>query len=334
MELSEDFSKLEYKTVAKKCDVILIKTLDVTTMDPDWLIRDTARTASLASTDENTDYDLLKVIAYGNFTITNNRGETLNYNDGYITGDMEILDEDFVDSGDENYVEFIYKVNKSDSYTFKSEDTRSGCTVENGDTYISVNADNADNIVLDKSAGISVKGNDLSYSAYTTTLNGNMFAVSGETKESLDINFNRDGSADIQADTLKNVEFESFGDDTSYTFDGSGSVTVEENNSGGMTVTDADIHTETTFSNNIKENNGNADVTITNNTAEKQTGVAIVAEYNAGGTLVNIDTIDLSLAGNEAKTLKFTDKDVRYRAFVWDSLAGMKPLADTAELTL
>ncbi len=338
MQVSSDFSSLTYSEGNRTVDVSLLKVIDVTSLQKDWLIGATGKSAGVdaAAADMPTDHDTLRVVAYGDFSITNDRGETLNYNGGYITGTMEILDEDFVDSGDDNYVEFVYKVNKSDSYTFSSKDTRSGCTVDGGGSYISITADNADSIVMDKNAGISVSGNNLDYTAFATTLTGgNMFSVSGGNTNSLNIALSADGSAEIQADTLKDVEFESLFEDKSFVFDSdSGTADVVETEAGGLAIPDAEIHDGTTFSNIIKENNGGAEVTFANNTAQKQTGTGIVAKYNNDGALIDIETIDLNLSGNESKTVVYGEGDIKYKAFVWDGFDNMKPLSASAEISL
>ena len=336
MHLSEDFSELKYYN---EYDVAAIKTFDVTTVPPDWLIGATGKTYpadAAAAADMPNDHDTLRVVAYGDFSITNDRGEMLNYNGGYITGTMEILDEDFVDSGDNNYVEFVYKVNKSNKYTFSSKDTRSGCTVDGGDSYISITADNADSIVMDKKAGITASGNGLDYTAYAATLTGeNMFSVSGGNTNNLNIALSADGSAEIQADTLKDVEFESLFEDKSFVFDSySGTADVVETEAGGLAIPGAEIHDETTFSNIIKENNGGAEVTFANNTAQNQTGIGIVAKYNNDGTLIDIEMIDLNLSGNESKTIMYSEGNIKYKAFVWDSFDNMKPLSESVEMSL
>lgn len=45
-------------------------------------------------------------------TITNTQGETLIYDAGYLSGTMEVLDENFVESGVEDYAELVFKVHK------------------------------------------------------------------------------------------------------------------------------------------------------------------------------------------------------------------------------
>ena len=316
-------------------EVVLLKEIDVTKINPDYLINSTAN-ASAAFENDSEEYDIIKILGSGDFTVTNSDGETLSYNNGDLSGNMEIINSDFCDSGEDNAPEYVFTVNKSDRYTFETGDSQTKCTVKSGETFISANAYNADSVVIDKNQGININGSNITYDAFSTTLTGeNMFSVSGGNTNSLNIALSADDSAEIQADTLKDVEFESLFEDKSFVFDSDGgSADVVETEAGGLAIPGEEIHDETTFSNIIKENNGGAEITFANNTAQNQTGTGIVAKYNNDGTLIDIETIDLNLSGNESTTVVYGEGNIKYKAFVWDSFDNMRPLSESVEMSL
>lgn len=219
MHVASDFSSLTYKDL----NIVIVQLIDVAEIPSNLLIDDIVSAVPINDiallADES--YDTISVVAYGNFTITNSRGETLTYNNGYLNGTMEIFHEDIVASGDSDYIEFVYEVGKSDGYTFTSENSRSSCRVKDGKNYIYVNAENASSIDINKERGISVLGNNLEYSVYTTTSTGNnFFEIAGQTNKHLSITLNSDGSGTVEADTLDNAVLEDLYNNTSWVLDG------------------------------------------------------------------------------------------------------------------
>lgn len=237
MHVASDYSSFTYDDK----NIVIVKTIDVTTIPSNWLIGATASTLSLGSAKSFADesYDTLRVVAYGNFTIANSLGETLAYNDGYLGGTMEVFYEDFVASGNGDYAEFVYKVNKSEGYIFTSEDSRSSCTVKDDVNYIYVDAENASSIVMNKGTGISIQGNDLEYSVYATTGTGNnFFAITGQMDKYLNITLNSDGSGTVEADTLENTIFKSLYEGTTWVFDGDSTSVDFVETDGGLSLSD------------------------------------------------------------------------------------------------
>lgn len=235
MEVAADYSSLSYL----EDNIILIKLIDVKKMPSDWLIgTPNTRDSDTISQHSNEDYDILKAVAYDNFEFKNNRGEILKMESGYLSGNMEVLAEDFIESGMEDYAEFVFKVPKSEEYTFTSDSSRSSCTVKDDDRYIFIDAQNASNIVMNMTEGVSVNGNNLDYSIYATTANSNnFFSVSGKTDSYLNIDLKEDGSAKISADTLKGATLDSLYEEKSFTLnDDNDKVEFVETATGGLTL--------------------------------------------------------------------------------------------------
>lgn len=339
MNISSDFSKLTITTDDGDFSVVIVKTLDVTTLPSDWLIDGDAVLSSdsiVASMEDTPDYDILKVVAYGNFTITNSSGETLVHENGYLSGTMEILREDFVDSGIEDYAEFVYYVPMSDGYTFQSTDSRSNCTVSDGEQYLSVSAENATSITLNKAAGISVQGSNLVYDAYATTATGtNMFAVSGETGTNLEIFLASNGSAEITADSMENVVFQSLYDDTSFTFDSStNTAKVVETDQGSLTLDGVEVHEQTLFSTSLKDAGDYVEAIVTNNTALPQTATVLIAMYQPNGQFVKTEMKELEFDANQTVTFSLTERNVEYKLFVTSSLDTWGPIGSSAKFRI
>ena len=243
MLVAADYSWLKYYDINNNDhEVKCFKTLDVSEIPSDWLIfsrqKRCLETNKLFS-DEN--YDILRVIPYDNFTITNTQGETLIYDAGYLSGTMEVLDENFVESGVEDYAELVFKVHKSDGYSFASGNSRAYFTVEDSESYTFIDAENASNITIDKASRISVESNknDLNYKIYTTTANcTNFFVVSGQTPKYVNIALLPDGSASINADTLSGSVIKSlYEEDVTYVLDGvTNSIEIVETTDGGLVL--------------------------------------------------------------------------------------------------
>lgn len=342
MQVSSDYTSLTYiNELNKEYDVAIVKTIDVAALPSNWLIRgrsiisrepsDGLVTASMMENAQ--DFDVLKVVAYGNFTITNSSGKTLLFENGYLSGTMEVLSEDFVESGVEDYAEFVYYVPKSSGYMFQSADSRSSCTVSDGEQYLSVYAENAASITMNKAEGISVQGSNLVYDACATTATGtNMFAVSGETGSNLEISLTSDGSAEITADSMENVVFQSLYDDTSLTFDSStNTAKVVETDQGSLTLDGVEIHEQTLFSTTLRDAGDCAEATVTNNTTAPQIATVLIAVYQPNGQFVKADIKKLAFEGNQAIKFSLTERDAIFKIFVIDDFDNLSPAGRSAK---
>lgn len=79
--------------------------------------------------------------------------------------------------------------------------------------------------------------------------------------------------------------------------------------------------------------NGRASVSAKNNTNAAKTITMLIAEYDANGKLVNVSAEDKTVAVSEDAqsfdiTLSGVSASNTLKAFIWDSLSGMKPLAE------
>lgn len=148
----------------------------------------------------------------------------------------------FYDCTNLNSVTIPGSVASIGNYAFYNCLSLTSVTIPKGVTYFSISAENAEIVELDKTTGVSVLGNSLSYDVRLTTNGGNhMFGISGQTESAVNVCYGENDVAEIRADNLKNVTFESLYDGTSYVFSSNdGTATIVETSDNSLSIENRD----------------------------------------------------------------------------------------------
>ena len=179
---------------------------------------------------DSSEYAIMAVTAYSDFSVTNAEGKTLTCTGGYFGGDMEYYDLTLVP---QDPVECVFRVDSSESYTLSCRDEFSISVFDGNNYNISVSGNGAQSVQLFSDGDVKITGEDIKFRAYkvldhylletiefegegadevTIDFRENDFTVSGLTK-SLEISAKRsreDDEVDFPMLNSGTVEFRYF----------------------------------------------------------------------------------------------------------------------------
>ncbi|MBR1531098.1 MAG: leucine-rich repeat protein [Eubacterium sp.] len=137
----------------------------------------------VAGSNKNTS--TISVISKGTVTVENSEGDILVIDNGSVSGTMDIVNKSFnvVESdAQEDAVELVFEVNKSNYFTFESTDKELNVSIQSDSVFGKSETNGAQSVVISETDGIYVLGDDYNYSLSLSVNNAmcDMLSLQGQ----------------------------------------------------------------------------------------------------------------------------------------------------------